>query len=111
MMGRDDEFDLDLEDIMVMEAIWLSIQVFSHLNCCIESYGNHPCLDWISFISIRLVIHRKRDETSFCLVYLRVELLLSSHMLCVLRFRSKGLGTDTEMMNHVCQLLQAAFQH
>uniref|UniRef100_A0A803N7M7 RING-type domain-containing protein n=1 Tax=Chenopodium quinoa TaxID=63459 RepID=A0A803N7M7_CHEQI len=24
--GRDDEFDLDLEDIMVMEAIWLSIQ-------------------------------------------------------------------------------------
>jgi hypothetical protein len=32
MMGRDDEFDLDLEDIMVMEAIWLSIQVFSHLN-------------------------------------------------------------------------------
>lgn len=24
---RDDEFDLDLEDIMVMEAIWLSIQV------------------------------------------------------------------------------------
>jgi hypothetical protein len=32
MMGRDEEFDLDLEDIMVMEAIWLSIQVFSHLN-------------------------------------------------------------------------------
>ena len=28
---RDDEFDLDLEDIMVMEAIWLSIQVFGHL--------------------------------------------------------------------------------
>jgi hypothetical protein len=28
---RDDEFDLDLEDIMVMEAIWLSIQVFSQL--------------------------------------------------------------------------------
>lgn len=26
---RDDEFDLDLEDIMVMEAIWLSIQVNS----------------------------------------------------------------------------------
>lgn len=24
---RDDNFDLDLEDIMVMEAIWLSIQV------------------------------------------------------------------------------------
>jgi len=24
---RDDEFDVDLEDIMVMEAIWLSIQV------------------------------------------------------------------------------------
>lgn len=24
---REDEFDLDLEDIMVMEAIWLSIQV------------------------------------------------------------------------------------
>jgi hypothetical protein len=24
---RDDEFDFDLEDIMVMEAIWLSIQV------------------------------------------------------------------------------------
>lgn len=24
---RDDEFDLDLEEIMVMEAIWLSIQV------------------------------------------------------------------------------------
>ncbi len=29
--SRDDEFDLDLEDIMVMEAIWLSIQVFSQL--------------------------------------------------------------------------------
>jgi hypothetical protein len=25
---RDEEFDLDLEDIMVMEAIWLSIQVW-----------------------------------------------------------------------------------
>ena len=25
--SRDGEFDLDLEDIMVMEAIWLSIQV------------------------------------------------------------------------------------
>lgn len=25
-LNRDDEFDLDLEDIMVMEAIWLSIQ-------------------------------------------------------------------------------------
>lgn len=24
---REDEFDLDLEDIMVIEAIWLSIQV------------------------------------------------------------------------------------
>lgn len=31
---RDDEFDLDLEDIMVMEAIWLSIQVnSSNINC------------------------------------------------------------------------------
>lgn len=27
---RDDEFDLDLEEIMVMEAIWLSIQVNFH---------------------------------------------------------------------------------
>jgi len=26
---REDEFDIDLEDIMVMEAIWLSIQVRS----------------------------------------------------------------------------------
>jgi hypothetical protein len=30
--NRDDEFDLDLEDIMVMEAIWLSIQVFCQLK-------------------------------------------------------------------------------
>lgn len=26
-LNREDEFDLDLEDIMIMEAIWLSIQV------------------------------------------------------------------------------------
>jgi len=33
---RDDEFDVDLEDIMVMEAIWLSIQVttFHHMLTC-----------------------------------------------------------------------------
>lgn len=29
---RDDEFDVDLEDIMVMEAIWLSIQVNTFVN-------------------------------------------------------------------------------
>jgi hypothetical protein len=37
---RDDEFDLDLEDIMVMEAIWISLQVSSHLlsdECRMES--------------------------------------------------------------------------
>jgi hypothetical protein len=37
---RDDEFDLDLEDIMVMEAIWISLQVSSHLlsdECSMES--------------------------------------------------------------------------
>ena len=32
---RDDEFDFDLEDIMVMEAIWQSIQV------CIFASGCH----------------------------------------------------------------------
>lgn len=26
-IAREDEFDVDLEDLMVMEAIWLSIQV------------------------------------------------------------------------------------
>ncbi|KAG1330295.1 E3 ubiquitin-protein ligase GW2 [Cocos nucifera] len=34
--NRDDNFDLDLEEIMVMEAIWLSIQEQ-------ESPGNPPC--------------------------------------------------------------------
>lgn len=29
---REGEFDLDLEDIMVMEAIWLSIQVLLHIQ-------------------------------------------------------------------------------
>nr|XP_023905332.1 uncharacterized protein LOC112017100 [Quercus suber] len=38
--NRDDEFDLDLEDIMVMEAIWLSIQENSrHRN---PVYGDAP---------------------------------------------------------------------
>lgn len=35
---RGDEFDLDLEEIMVMEAIWLSIQVKFTTNCVRFSY-------------------------------------------------------------------------
>ncbi|KAL6999751.1 hypothetical protein U1Q18_000909 [Sarracenia purpurea var. burkii] len=36
---RDDEFDLDLEDIMVMEAIWLSIQENGRLGNPIYRYS------------------------------------------------------------------------
>ncbi|KAJ6895014.1 hypothetical protein NC652_028686 [Populus alba x Populus x berolinensis] len=35
--NRDDEFDLDLEDIMVMEAIWLSIQFSLYVQKMITS--------------------------------------------------------------------------
>ncbi|KAK3426870.1 hypothetical protein EUGRSUZ_F03204 [Eucalyptus grandis] len=35
--NRDDEFDLDLEDIMVMEAIWLSIQEKGKFNSLAQS--------------------------------------------------------------------------
>lgn len=35
--NRDDEFDLDLEDIMVMEAIWLSIQEKGKFNALAQS--------------------------------------------------------------------------
>ncbi len=54
---RDDEFDLDLEDIMVMEAIWISLQVSSHLlsdECSMYSGRYHSCSILFLYLAIIL---------------------------------------------------------